>query len=88
VELDRLQHDHDEAEQLHDEVEALYRSWISSASLRESESRSLLAATSRLRHLYQGHIQVEDNVVFPRAAQVLDKDAIKAIGQEFRARRH
>jgi hemerythrin-like domain-containing protein len=88
AELDRLQHDHDEAGQLHDDVEELYRSWISSGSLRENESRSLLAATGRLRHLYQGHIQVEDNIVFPRAAQVLDEKAIKAIGREFQARRH
>jgi len=87
AELDRLEHDHEEAGQLHDEVEALYRSWISSGSLRDTESLSLLAATGRLRHLYQVHIQVEDNIVFPRAAQVLDEDAIKAIGREFRARR-
>src|SRR5215469_3583189 len=88
AEVERLEHDHGEAAQLHDDVEGLYRSWISSSSLRDSESRNLLAVTGRLRHLYQGHIQVEDNIVFPKAAQVLDKDAIKAIGQEFRARRY
>jgi hemerythrin-like domain-containing protein len=88
AELDRLEHDHGEAEQLHDNVEGLYRSWISSGSLSDSDCSSLVAATDRLRHLYKDHIQVEDNIVFPRAAQVLDKDAIKAIGLEFQARRH
>ena len=65
AELDRLEHDHDEAGNLHDDVEGLYRSWISSGSLGDSESRSLLAETGRLRHLYQGHIQVEDNTGVP-----------------------
>jgi hemerythrin-like domain-containing protein len=85
--LDRLQHDHAEANELHDEVEGLYRSWISAGSLGESDGRRLLAATRVLAAIYEAHIQVEDNVVFPRAAQLLGKDAIEAIGQEFRARR-
>jgi len=55
--------------------------------LSDSEFRSLLASTVRLRQLYQAHIEIEDNIVFPRAAQVLDEDAIKAIGREFRDRR-
>jgi hemerythrin-like domain-containing protein len=87
AELDRLEQDHDEVGQLHNEVEGLYRSWISSGSLRDSESRRLRAAAARLRQLYQGHIELEENIVFPRAAQVLDEDAIKAIGREFRDRR-
>jgi hemerythrin-like domain-containing protein len=87
AELERLEQDHAEAGQLHDEVEALYRSWISAGSLGENESRRLLPATARLRALYEAHIQIEDNVLFPRAAQVLAQDAIQAIGQEFRARR-
>lgn len=86
-EIDRLEHDHIEANQIHAETEALYRSWISARSLEQDESRRLLAATARLRTLYQAHIQLEDNVLFPKAAQVLDKDAIGVIGQEFRARR-
>ena len=86
-ELGQLEHDHSEANQLHEQVEAQYRSWISAGSLDESEARHLLSATGRLRDLYRAHIQLEDNVVFPKAAKVLDKDAIGVIGQEFRARR-
>ncbi len=87
AELDRLEHDHADASQLHAEVEALYRSWVSVGSIGKTESRCLLSSTSLLRDLYQAHIQVEDNVVFPKAALVLDNDAIGAIGREFRARR-
>jgi hemerythrin-like domain-containing protein len=86
-ELRRLEHDHAKAERLHGDVEAFYRSWISSASLSESESRQLLWSTGQLRDLYEAHIQIEDKVVFPKAAQILDKNAVAAIGREFRARR-
>jgi hemerythrin-like domain-containing protein len=87
AELETLEHDHAEAGQLHAEVEALYQSWISAGSLGEDESRRLLLFTGRLRDLYGEHIRIEDNVVFPKAAQVLDKDTIGTIGQEFRVRR-
>ena len=87
AELDRLEHDHAEAGQLHAEVETLYRSWISSGSLSENESSRLLHSTRRLRGLYEAHIEVEDHVVFPKAAQLLNKEAIAAIGEEFRTRR-
>jgi iron-sulfur cluster repair protein YtfE (RIC family) len=87
AEIDRLEQDHAEADEVHAEVEGLYLSWISSGSLGESEHRRLLSSTGRLRSLYQAHIQIEDNVVFPKAARILDKGAIGAIGQEFRVRR-
>lgn len=86
-ELDRLEQDHVEAGQLHHEVEAFYQTWIADGTLGTSESRRLLSATGRLRGLYQGHIQVEDSIVFPKAARVLDESELAVIGQEFRARR-
>jgi hemerythrin-like domain-containing protein len=85
--LDRLQHDHAEANELHDEIERLYGLWISAGSLGQGDGRRLLAATRVLVAIYQAHIQVEDNIVFPRAAKMLGKDAIEAIGREFQARR-
>ena len=42
---------------------------------------------SRLRALYAGHIHTEESTVFPAAARILDRDALAAIGSEFRARR-
>ena len=87
AEIDRLEDDHAEAGSLHDEVETFYRSWISDGGLGKNRYRQLLSSTNRLRALYQEHIQVEDHVVFPRAAQMLDQNAIRAMGREFRARR-
>ncbi len=87
AELERLEQDHEEASHLHSELEELYRSWIASGALNDSNSRRLLTSTGRLRDLYKAHIQVEDTVVFPKAAQVLNPIALVEIGEEFRARR-
>ena len=86
-EIDRLEHDHREANDLHTSVERLYSAWIASGGLAPDETQQLLAATSRLKQLYSDHIQVEETTVFARAAQVLDRNALTAIGTEFRFRR-
>ncbi|MGA8741056.1 MAG: hemerythrin domain-containing protein [Terracidiphilus sp.] len=86
-EIDRLENDHREANDLHTSVERLYAVWIESGALGPDDTQQLLAATSRLKQLYSDHIQVEETTVFARAAHILDRDAIAAIGIEFRLRR-
>jgi hemerythrin-like domain-containing protein len=86
-EISGLESDHHAANELHSQVDILYTTWIADARLSEQDAQRLLNATRRLKHLYEEHIKVEEDVVFPRAAQVLDPQAIAAIGQEFRARR-
>ena len=87
ADLDRLEHEHEEASQLHADIEAIYQGWISAGSLTESQAGNLLSATARLRDLYRAHIQIEDDLIFPKAAKILDQDEIRSIGREFRARR-
>lgn len=82
-----LEKEHGEADALHASVDRLFSSWIAAGSLSPEDHASLRAATDRLKELYAGHIQVEESVVFPRAAAVLDAQAIADIGSEFRARR-
>jgi hemerythrin-like domain-containing protein len=86
-EIGRLEGDHREANDLHKSVEDLYSAWISHGVLRPAKTRQLLSETGRLKRLYNDHIQVEETVVFTRAAQVLDSRTIAAMGTEFRARR-
>src|ERR1035437_1580365 len=86
-ELGGLESDHCDANELHDALDTLYSAWIASGRLSHEDDQRLLAATKRLKHLYEKHIQVEEKIVFPRAAQVLDGQTIAAIGQEFRERR-
>ena len=82
-----LEAEHSEAGELHAIVDRLFLSWIASGSLGTEDRRALLRATDHLERLYTGHIQVEESLVFPRAAAVLDAEAIATIGSEFRERR-
>jgi hemerythrin-like domain-containing protein len=86
-ELDRLESDHDHANNLHETVDRLYTAWIAAGKLSAQDEHELVAANEQLKHLYEKHIAVEEQIVFPRAAAMLDGRAIAAIGQEFRARR-
>jgi hemerythrin-like domain-containing protein len=85
--IDRLESDHHDANDLHEAVDRLYSAWISAGMLRPEDERLLLSETRRLKQLYAEHIQVEETIVFPHAAQVLDSQTIAAIGSEFSARR-
>ena len=87
AELHRLESDHRSADDLHAASEDLYSHWITNGQLSSEEERRLIAATQQLKRLYEAHIQLEENVVFPRAAELLDDEIIATIGQEFRARR-
>ena len=86
--LDALEGDHREADQLHDDVDRLYSSWLSAGTLDPALQTSMLEKTQRLRALYAEHIHTEEATVFPAAARLLDRDAIAAIGLEFRTRRN
>jgi hemerythrin-like domain-containing protein len=87
VEIQNLETDHETAGSLHAVVESLYRQWVSAGSLNELDTQKLASNTQRLKELYAAHIQVEEQRVFPRAAQLLDSETVHAMGEEFRARR-
>ena len=87
VAIDGLEHDHRDAAEMHDKVDALYTAWIANGALAPAQHEELTSATSKLKHLYADHIKLEEEVVFPRAAQMLKPDALAAMGEEFRARR-
>jgi hemerythrin-like domain-containing protein len=82
-----LEHDHQAADSLHATADALYRKWISSGELTEGEHSELRSSTLQLQQLYKEHIQLEERVVFPMAAQLFDRDTVLTIGEEFRLRR-
>jgi iron-sulfur cluster repair protein YtfE (RIC family) len=86
-ELGRLEDDHQAAGGLHSTVETLYLSWIADGLLTADETRQLSMSTGRLKHLYGEHIKIEEQIVFPRATQLLNSATIHAIGNEFRKRR-
>ncbi|HET7103234.1 MAG TPA: hemerythrin domain-containing protein [Terracidiphilus sp.] len=85
--LGLLESDHHTATNLHALVEQLYLMWIAEKRLSADSEQKLLGATQDLKKLYSEHINLEEQVVFPHAAQVLDRQSIAAMGQEFRIRR-
>jgi hemerythrin-like domain-containing protein len=86
-EIEALEADHRQADELHSAVERLYTSWLEGRTLTAEDLQRLRAATERLKQLYEGHIRIEENLVFPRAAEGLDEETIAKIGAEFQARR-
>ena len=87
AEMERLEREHEEAGALHEETVRLYAKWRADHGLAPDEEARLLAVTHRLQALYEEHIQIEEERVFPRAAQGLDAATVAAIGAEFKARR-
>ncbi|MGO9777785.1 MAG: hemerythrin domain-containing protein [Terracidiphilus sp.] len=86
-ELGGLESDHRSANELHLAVDALYSAWIATGRLSPEDEMRLRSNTEQLKHLYEDHILVEEKIVFPRAAEMLNSQAIAAMGQEFHARR-
>ena len=87
AELDRLEGDHERANDLHETVEKLFIKWIESGWLVKDDEQMLFDATGELECIYKVHIKVEEEQIFPEAARILDKKAVEVMGQEFRARR-
>jgi hemerythrin-like domain-containing protein len=86
-EIGGLEHDHREAGEMHHRIDELYSVWISEGLLTPEQHGELAATAGNLKQIYEHHIELEETVVFPRAARMLEPDAIAAMGQEFRARR-
>jgi iron-sulfur cluster repair protein YtfE (RIC family) len=86
-EIGGLEHDHRDAERLHARVDSIYSAWIANQAIPPDRQSELKTATDQLKKLYEQHIQIEEKIVFPRAAQTLTPEALAAIGQEFRDRR-
>ena len=85
--LNRLEHDHDEAKVHHAAVDELVGRWLANDRLPEADIEQLQARLTRLQSLYEQHIKVEDEEVFPAAARALDAAQVEQIGEEMAARR-
>jgi hemerythrin-like domain-containing protein len=65
----------------------LVRRWLNAGALAQGDSAELGERLSALRTLYQRHIAVEDQDLFPAAARLLNQDQIGQIGREMARRR-
>ena len=85
--IQRLEHDHDDADLHHREVDRLGRTWLDQGTLPALEADALRDHLQALKALYEAHIRVEDRELFPAAERVLTRDELGAIGREMAARR-
>ncbi len=85
--IQALEADHNHAKGSHDIVEQLGRKWLASGQLSESETSQMLANLRQLQSIYERHIAIEDNEIFPLAKQVLDAKTLDEVGREMATRR-
>jgi hemerythrin-like domain-containing protein len=85
--LDGLHADHTDAEIKHERVDDLGRAWIADQGLSPDDSRILISLLEGLRTIYEKHIALEDNELFPLAGRILDRAELEAIAHEMAARR-
>lgn len=87
AEVTHLEADHDEANRLHATVDTIGRRWLRHGVLAREETEQLIKALEALFGLYEHHIAVEENTVFPVAASVLQESEKREMGAEMARRR-
>jgi hemerythrin-like domain-containing protein len=85
--IEKLESDHDTADAGHAEIDAIGNRWLEAGTITPEETARLHEVLSSLQTLYQRHIAVEDNELFPSAAKALSESEIADIGLEMAARR-
>ncbi|HVB59289.1 MAG TPA: hemerythrin domain-containing protein [Candidatus Acidoferrales bacterium] len=85
--LEALENDHRWAASLHARVESLGQKYLFSGSLPSAEAEEFRTAVASLTAMYQQHIRMEDDVVFPAAARCLSSTERAAVADEMAARR-
>lgn len=85
--LNTLENEHQHAEGLHYLVDRLFMTWLNDRKLRPEQQQQLDQAMTQLEQLYARHIDLEESILFPAAAKLLNHEQLAAIGEEFRRRR-
>lgn len=85
--IQALEADHEVAEGEHGVVEQLGQKWLANGDLKPEETRRMDEALRRLQKIYEHHIAVEDNEVFPIAAKLVPAEMLAEIGREMAQRR-
>jgi len=84
--LSQLERDHEMAEVHHRAVDRFCRRWLDLGFLSDSDTRNLQDRLGELRAIYREHILIEDEQLFPTAAQVLSEEELLEIGREMQDR--
>ena len=63
------------------------RRWLDEGTLEPEDTARLVEAITRLRSMYESHIALEDEFVFPLAGRTLDDETLLSVGREMAERR-
>ena len=85
--IDALEHDHQRADERHQEVERLGREWLNRGWLPGEDATRMAALLTELSELYERHIALEDREIFPSANRLLSPEDRTAVGAEMAGRR-
>ena len=85
--IDALEADHQTARIEHEIVESLGGQWLSHGTLAQPETLRLAAALKKLHSIYERHIAVEDNDIFPLAGKLVPREQLAEVGREMARRR-
>jgi iron-sulfur cluster repair protein YtfE (RIC family) len=85
--VDRLERDHQAADEHHRAVDVLVRRWLSDDVLADAALDELTWRLAALQRMYESHIATEDQILFPIAGRVLSESQLQAIGREMATRR-
>lgn len=85
--IERLHSDHDQADAWHGTVEELGQVWLKQGTLSSAERATIGEALSYLKDLYEAHLELEDQTLFPLSASVLSPEDLKNMGREMAQRR-
>jgi iron-sulfur cluster repair protein YtfE (RIC family) len=86
--LEHLEQDHRTADALHAEVDRLGTKYLAAGKLSAAEAAEYRVAVARLRAIYEQHIRLEDEIVFPLAQRALPAPEKSAIAAEMASRRN
>jgi hemerythrin-like domain-containing protein len=87
AQVEALEREHRTADALHAEVDGSGRRWLAAGTIDAVELGKIRTALAELKHIYDRHIAIEDEQVFPLAKKVLAPEVQKAVGEEMAARR-
>jgi hemerythrin-like domain-containing protein len=85
--VERLEKDHATVEAWHRELDALGNCWLEQGMLDPASISRFRQLTAQLSQLYEEHIRVEDDELFPFAVSTLPQPELTAMGQEMAERR-
>lgn len=85
--IELLEADHVAARAHHEAVDQLGQRWLAEGRLSGPETDDLADRLRRLQSIYEGHIAIEDNEIFPLAGRALDAALLRDLGREMAERR-